>query len=519
MLDLTIEPLAQIERLNAHLLRDDGKWPIKCEEPVLTKLNTWAAIYENDREVIKRIAGWSAERGRPYKIDPLGERIADAWAAYLWGEDPRVLAGDENDQPLMDAMLGLDPEGGGGVLLASELERAAGVCVAEGEVWGRIYRDPTINRPLLEWHSRRAIVPLWSGSTLVAATLWTELAKLPGADEDAGKYVFRHFECHARGVLVNLLYRGETGKLGERVELTDHPSTAGLPELWAHGLPGMLLERIPNRLRRSVHLGVSDFEGILDYLIDLNEVASIGSTNMRLTARKRAVISSALAEQQTGVTDQSLTPEEPSLAAARRIKFDPAEDLLVEDPLDSELGRATSSPYRILEYSFDAEPLIAWQNNLVNNALSRVALTGQYVGVGDPAIGYAISGTAIRLRLIPTDKAGRAKARYWDDGAPRIFGNMVRLDALGVDKGGFGHEWNNAEANVKVERQPGVPVDGIEEAQRHSTLLAAGAESVETAIRDLRPGWSEDQIKEEVARIREDKATMSPGGMGSLLGV
>lgn len=515
MLDLTTELLSPIERLNAHLLRDEGKWPIECEQPILTKLNTWAAVYENDREQWKKIAGWPAQRGRPYKVDPLGERIADAWAAYLWGEDPRVLAGNEADQPLMDQMLGLDPAGGGGVLLASELERAAGVCVAEGEVWARIYRDPTVQRPLLEWHSRRQIVPLWTGSTLVAATLWTELSKLPGT-----KSVFRHFECHANGLLVNLLYRGEEGKLGDRVELTDHPATANLPELWQHGLPGMLMERIPNRLRRSVHLGVSDFDGILDYLVDLNEVASIGSVNMRLTARKRAVISAALAEAQRGVPDGTLTPEEPGSESIRsRVHFDPAEDLLVEDPLDAELGRAAQSPYRVLEYSFDAEPLIAWQNNLVQNALSRVALTGQYVGVGDPSVGYAVSGTAIRLRLIPTDKAGRAKARYWDDGLPRIIGNMVRLDSMPLERGGFGRDWTDTEANTKVERQPGVPVDGVEEAMRHQTLMGAGLESIETGVRELRPGWSEDQIKEEVARIREDKAAMSPGGMGSLLGV
>lgn len=517
MLDLTTSPVLQpIEQLVAHITRDDGKWPMECEEPILRKLNTWAAIYENDRDQWKKIAGWQNEQGRPYKIDPLGERIADAWAAYLWGEDPRVLAGDENDQEMIDQLLGLDPAGGGGVLLASELERAAGVAVAEGEVWARIYTDSTVApRPLLEWHSRRCIVPLWVGSRLVAAALVTELPDMP----DDGDDEFRHFEVHAPGVVVNLLYRGTDTKLGHRVELTDHPASAVLDEVWQHGLPGMLLERIPNRLRRTTRLGVSDYEGILDFLTDLNEVATIGSVNMRLTARKRAVISSAVADAQRNTTDETLTPEEPGLLHAKKVRFDPAEDVFVEDALDAELGRSGSSPYRVLEYSFDAEPLIAWQRNLIENALSRAALTGQYVGAGDPNVGYAISGTAIRLRLIPTDKAGRAKARYWEDGLPRILANMVRLDALPMEKGGFGRAWTNPEATPVVQRQPGLPVDGLEEAQRHSLLISAGVESIESAVRDLHSDWDEERVQAEVEAIRADKRAVTPGGAGSLLGV
>lgn len=514
MLDLATFP--PLEALNAHLLRDDGGWPLKCEQPILRQLNTWAALRESDKPTIKTIAGWTDEK-RQYRVDPLPERIADAWAAYLWGEDPRVLAGDEQDQPWMDELLGLDPTGGGAVLLASELERSAGLGVSEGEVWSRIYVDENVApRPLLEWHSRRHVVPLWVGPRLAATSLWTELPQLPG-DHDAGT-VWRAFELHAPGAVVNVLYRGKSSELGVRAELTDHPMTANIAEAWRHGLPGMLMERIPNRLRGSHKLGISDYAGILDFILDLNEAATIGATNMRLTARKRAVVSAAAAAASRRATDPTLEPELANAQATPRVTFDPAEELFVEDPLDAELGSSGGSPFRILEYSFDAQALIDWQRNLVETALSRVALTGQYVGTGDTNQGYAISGTAIRLKLIPTDKTGRAKARYWEDGLPRIVGNMVRLDALGAQSGGFGRGWAQPETTPTIQRRPGLPVDDLEEAQRHSTLITAGLESIQTAVRKLNPDWTEQQISDEVDAIRADKRAATPGTVGSVFG-
>lgn len=518
MLDLSQSDPA-IEALNAHLLRDGGKWPLKCEQPILAGLNTWAALAESDKDLVRKIAGWT-DPDREYRLDPLPERIVDTWAAYLWGDDPRVMAGNEGDQPLMDELLGLDPTGGGANQLASELERAAGIGVGEGEVWSRIYLDPTeAPRPLLEWHTRRHIVPLWRGPRLLAAAIWTELPAMPG-DDQAGKgkkEVWRSFECHAPGVVVNVLYRGGASDLGQRVPLEFHPATAVLVERWQHDLPGMLIERIPNRLRGNVQLGISEFAGIKDFLLDLNECATIGAANMKLTARKRAIISASVAQAAYGRYDETLTPEESPGMPRKRPRFDSAEDVFVADPLDAELGRSSGKPIEILEYSFDAQALIDWRQDLVQSVLSRVALTGQYVGTaGDQSTGYAISGTAIRLRLIPTDKSGRAKARYWDDALPKIIGNMVRLDA--APEPGYGRAWSNREATPLIERQPGIPTDEIEEAQRHSTLVAAGLESTETAVAALNPNRNAAWVAEEVGRIQAEQTRKTPGTIGSIFG-
>lgn len=520
MLDLSTGPRRAIEAMVAHLTRDNGAWPLKTEEPVLRLLNTFVAFRENDRAKLQEIAGW--DKKRRYHVDPLAERIADTWAAYLWGEDPRFIAGGKGavDQAMLDELLALDPTGGGSLLLASELERAAGMSVSEGEVWSRIYVDRTVApRPLLEWHSRRSIVPLWIGPRLVAAALWTELAPLPDDVKAKRDVVWRAVEAHAPGIVVNLLFQGTSQKIGKRVSLEAHPLTVALTEEWVHGLPGMLLERIPNRLRGNPKLGVSDYAGIQDFLLDLNEAATIGAVNMRLTARKRAVISSAAAAANTtgrrnDDLDNTAVGQRPP-----RAKFDADEEFFIDDPLDDALGSGGRDPFRIMEYSFDAESLIAWKQNLVETALTRVALSGQYVGTGEQNAGYAISGTALRLRLIATDQGGKGKARYWEDGLPRIVGNMQRIDAMDEAAGGFGRQWTDPSLTPILQRRPGIPVDGLEEAQRHQALVAAGLESVETGVRELHPDWGEERIKAEVELIRADRAAMTPGAIGSFLGV
>jgi hypothetical protein len=473
-------------------------WPLKGEQHLHRYLNTYRALYEHDHEALARIRSWDTRR--QYRVDPLPELIADAWAHYLFGEEPTVRPANDTDAGLLDELLTVNS-------FASELERAAGLAVAEGEIWSRIFVDMTVApHPLLDWVSRRNIIPLWIGPRLAAAAVVTELARPDSAPRSA---VYRHLEVHAPGVVVNALLVGRADKLGDRRPLTDHPETAELDETWQHGLPGMLVKRIPNRVRGTRAIGRSDFHGILDYLLDLNEAAAIGAHNMRLTARQRAVISNSIAQAHAGINgglpNQNVDEVDRSIPRAR---FDASEEVFVTDPLDSELGKA-GDPLRILEYSFDAQALIEWKRDLVESALTRVGLAPQYVGT-QSSDGYAISGTALRLRLIPTDATGRAKARYWDDALPGILATMAQLDGAPVDAGAFGRQWSDAVTEPVVERRPGLPADQVEEAQRHNTLVAGGLESVRTAVRALHPEWDDARVDEEVQLIREDRAAAAP---------
>jgi hypothetical protein len=505
-----------IEALLALAVSDDRKWPIAAERPILDRLNTWVAFRESDRDTIKRVANWRDKR-REYRVDPLPERIAEAWAHFLFGDDPTITPANETDAENLAAIIG-DNE------LPSELERAAGLCVSEGEVWARAYVDPAVAlSPLVDWLSRRVIFPLWGGPRLRAAAVVTELAD-PHGDKDT---VYRAFECHAAGIVANVLFQGSREKLGDEVGLEQHPATALLLEEWQHNLPPAgapdavgLLIRVPNRLRSDRRVGVSDYHGILDTLLDLNEATVIGAHNARLTARKRAIVSTSAVQNASTRNDLELEPEEAGAASliTRRntATFDSSEEVFVEDPLDAELGKAASSPFRVLEYAFDAAALIAWKRHLAEEALTRVGLTPQYVGtITDGSDGYAASGTALRIRLIATDKTGRGKARHWDDRVPKLLRVLALLDALSEANGGYGRQWADPGTPPVFERAAGLPEDELEEATRHQALVGAGIESPRAAIKDLHPDWDDDRVDEELDAIKASRPAASAlGGMG-----
>jgi hypothetical protein len=476
------------------------------------------ALLEGDREALREMAGWP--RDRPYKVDPLGGLIADAWADHLWGDDPTVTPAAESDVGLLDALL----EGNGD--LTGDLHAAERIVAGEGEAWWRVYVDREVaDVPLLEWHPRDSVIPLYVGRRLMAVALVTELT---GTGRGP---VWRHLEVHVDGAVEHVLFRGTKTKLGQARPLEDHAELAeladGLDEngdrmAWDHGLP-MLMGRITNgrrRIRSLGELGVSDLYGIRDELLSINEAKAIGDENMRLTAKRRVVVpESALTNAgeppfKGDLIDRGDGVLVPSSSGAGR--FDAGEDVLVSSNLDSELGRSPDGVFKVLEYSFDAAPLIEWKRDLIETALTRAGLTPQYVGVmtgqGD---GYAISGTALRLRLIPTTRAGRGKARPWDDQLPRVLALMAGLDTLPLEDGGFGRGWADAFTMPAVERAIETPQDEMEQSTVESTLVSARVRSRRTSIRSQHPDWTEEQVDEELAAIDADGAA---GGPAAALG-
>jgi hypothetical protein len=474
-----------------------GKWPPPREVEVARTIRTHRAFLESDREALRLVADWPADRG--YKVDPLPALIADAWADHLFGDDLTIAPADEADAGLLDLLL----DGNGD--LTGNLHAAEREVVAEGEKWWRIYVDTDVaDVPLLEWHSRDAVIPLYVGGRLKAVAFVTEL-------DGRGSTVYRHLEVHADGVVEHVAFRGTRTRIGATVRLDTVPGleelakAVGESQRWDHGL-GMLAGRITNgrgQDRRTL-TGVSDYARIADYLLDLNEAVTIGAENVRLTAKRRVVVpESAVQPAGPELVDRG----DGSFERRPRVGFDAGEDVLVSSSLDAELGTAGDGVFKVLEYSFDASALIAYKRDTVESALTRVGLTPQYVGVVGGEGGLALSGTALRLRLIPTTKAGRGKARPWDDELPVILGRMAELDRLPTEAGGFGRGWAAAEVPPAVERGEALPTDDVEEANVEATLVGAGVRSIFTSVKGQHPDWDDELVEAEVERIKADKAS------------
>lgn len=480
-------------------LRALRKWPPPTELKVRQKISLWAALRESDEPVLRRVMDWKHDRD--LLIDNLPEKIATAYGDLLFGEDPEWAPADDSDGDPLDAMV----EGWPGGLQSSEE-----TCVSEGEVWWRLAVNTAASfHPILTFHSRGDVVPLFFGGECIAVAFVSKLSSL--ADDDRSKTVWRHLEIHSAGFVANVLFEGRDNLLGEMRELAAHPEVAELAEVWEHGLP-MLAGRIVNRFGRHTHFGRSIYEGVWTRFLELNEAATIGRENMRLTAKKRAVVpASALRAAPAVAMTQAVAEANPDQAARpARPQFDAGEDLLVHDPLDVEEGREGQGPFRILEYSFDAAALIAHYQHVVETVCQRCDIVPQFIGSGD--FGSASSGTALRVRLLPTTNAAEGRGRRWDDQLPVITQRAQLLEALPVALGGFGRdaEWTNPGGLPSVERSSPLPRDENEEAQRISTLRTADAMSIRQGVVELHPDWADDLVDREVELIRADLAASVP---------
>lgn len=477
------------------ILESMPEWPPKREAKILHDLYLYQALRESDHAFLKP-ADW--REGRPYLIDPLAERIATAKADLIFGAEPDFTAAKDKDQALLEQLIE-------GNMVPSELQGAAEMAVSEGETWWRCYIDKELaDVPILDFHSRTVTYPYLRGKRIRAVAFITVIQD--------GDDAWRQVEMHATGLVANFLYkvplnqaRGETATrgvgqtqggarpFGEQVNLDQRPETEDLAEEWVHDLDSMLAGRVINKRGRKPWVGVSDYHGKVDLLLELNEVQTVGRENMKLTAKKRVQIDQSLLSPGTLVTGngQQITLPEP--------EFDSSEDVFVSEQLDEELGGGTGRvPFNVIEYSFEAEPLIAWKGDLEDTILIRCRVAPQLVGKHTE---QAQTGPALRARLLDSILDSQGKARYWDDETPRALQACQMVDALPQALGGFARGWQDATDAPAMKRKSALPEDETEEITNHVASLNAGLESQKTAIGALHPEWDEGRIQQEIDDI------------------
>lgn len=485
-------------------LEKGQNWPAPYDRQAIARIAKFAAYRESDEDALRAITNWPSDRD--LVVDPLPERISSAKADLLYGEDPSFGAADDRDQPNLDRIVERSD-------LPAELHWAEQIRSSEGEVWARIQSSPALDAPTISFHSREVVSPLYVGAALVAVAFTSEFEDPREADRERPT-IWRHLEIHSIGRVENRLYRGTKDRLGDLRPLTDFAETEDLQGVWDTGVPDMLPERILNRRGRDRVLGRSDYEGREQLLDALNEATTIGAENVRLVAKRRVVVPSDVVRRDPALPDSVDAGDGSRIPT--RARFDAGEDVLVASSLDEELGKdGGGGPFKVLEYSFDAAQLIAWQDSLVKTIASRCGLTVAFLGIGDDLAGAAATGTALRVRLLPATSSAHGTARPWTKAVPRLLMRAQLLDAAPVSAGGFGRTWSKAGDPPAVERTDPLPRDETEEVQRHVTATGGPVESIETAVDQLHPDWSDERKREEVQAIRTDiQASSALPGFG-----
>ena len=442
------------------------RWP---PDDAWRKCDELAAYRDSNIDYLEELHHPRWDRKREYIPDPLPGLISRAYADLLVGEPPQVEAADPADQDNVDLIVQQSD-------LASQSHVAAQIASSEGEVWWKVYTDRMVSdRPIVEFTSRRDVVALWrSGKPVAVAFVSTRSVSESYA-------VTRLLEVHEQGRIINLLYKGTTDVLGSRIPLSRDPELADLPDEWRHGLGVMLAGRIINKPALGYsNLGRSDYEGCQQLFLSLNEATTIGVENARLTAKKRLFV------------DRKYLDARGDLPGGA--------DVFLLDNKD--FGDGDKSGVYAIEYSFDADQLIAYQRDLVDRIITRAGLVAQWVGAS--VDGRAETGTALRVRMVPAVLATQGKALHFQQGMKDALVACQLVDNLGQQSGGFERPYANAGEPPMVELTDSIPPDPTEEAQRLSTLTVAELQSRRRSVRELHPDMTPEQVEEELAEIRSD---------------
>ena len=478
--------------------------------PIRAKYDEWAAWWEGDEQRLTGIyqaqhtsrpsqyaggvAGafarffWGKPRDQLKSSTrlhlPLAADLASTSAEQVYASNPVLTAPDNTAQAAIEQALA---DG----FMSTLMEGAESGAILGGR-FHAVTRDPSVHngRPFLTTIHADQAFPEFAWGELTAVTfVWTI--------ETRGEQRLRHLERHelnpaGHGIILHGLYRGTRASLGERIPLTDHPTTSALaealtadgetlnlpttPGLWCAYIPNMRPQRRWRTNPTGRYLGRSDLDGIEAWLDRIDAIYSELADDVDLT-RGRLIV------------DEALINTSPDLGTGtgfdldRRI-FTPIGSSLTDQPLIQEVQFTA----RVTELMTTIKALT---DKVITTAGWSLATFGEHDGDTD------ITATEIRAREARTLSK---RARRIDEETQHV-AHLARklLDLTGLQGRTVTVEWSST-----------VAPDLRELAETAQMLKVAQAASTYERVKLLHPDWADTQIIEEVTRIHTDGAAPLP---------
>jgi len=410
---------------------------------------------------------------------PLAGDIAETSANFLFSEAPSVKIVEANvmkaSQSYKDAQTELET-----LLIKTEFHRkileGAESCAAMGGIYFKIAWDMELSMypiPMIVQPDRA--IPEFSFGILKSVTFWKTL------ESDDAKVVLRLLETYERGLIKYDLYKGTCDKLGSKVELDYHPETAemedviytGIDDILAVYIPNML----PNKLDRNSCLGRSDYLGQEGLMNNLDELFSTWQKEI-LLAQGRILIPESYLEKING-----------------KDSFNVDRSLYVKLDMDPTIegSKITATQFEIRADQFEKTAL-----NLLERIITSAGYSPQSFGLN--ISGRAESGTALSMRERKSFATKNKKQAYWQ---PAI-SKLVELMILVYNEMLMGSIEENITLNVAF--SDGITNDLGELSASVKLLSDAMAASVETKVKLIHPDWNEEQVAEEVQKIKDENA-------------
>lgn len=346
-----------------------------------------------------------------------------------------------------------------------------------------------------------AIPEFDSAGSLVAVTLWQEY---PGD----GMRVLRYLERHAVGRIERALYEGTAVSIGKQVTLDRIEMGEALLKLDGVQLEGSTavlptgIDRLtatywrnrPTRRWRRLgdlsNLGRSDFELVEPLIDSYSEAWSSLMRDVRL-GKARAFVPPGALTRIGG--------------AGEGAYFDPDQEFFQEvNGLQPDAGA---------EVIKVEQPEIRWEAHLRTLAAIKQEILDaagwSLSSFGNPS-GVDASGTATATEVVDrTTKSERTrdeKARYFSSAANPFFRMLLELDSRLYRAGGA------AEVGELAIDFPDVSqVDPEKQARTFADLSNVRAISIEQMIRERKPDWDDDEVRDERDRILADIRDLGGG--------
>lgn len=487
-------------------------WP-PIPDAVRSPMAGWSAWYEGTPEALATYYafGYGSAQSRP-RVRPsqFAGGIVGALARFWWGQPQTSgqpakglhvpLAADiasASADMLFSEELGLDfgktPEAASKRLLEvldanswqALLPEASEVQAALGGVYLRAGWDTSIaDHPLLSVVHADHAVPEFRFDRLSAVTLWEVLRQ-------DGQEVWRHLERHEPGRIIHEVRQGSLNTLGRPIPLTEFPETADIKldgdNFIETGAKGLAVEYVPNvrpsrRWRNEPagrSLGRADIDGTEPLLDALDETWTSLLRDVRHGKSRIIAASSMLTNQGVG---QGATVDL-DREVFESVTFSQGENAKLTDLISAQ------------QFSIRVDEHLRTCAGLMGSIVRGAGYSGQSFGLDTDVAKTATEVSSIRDR---TRQTREKKTRYWTAALERFLPTIGEIDKHVFGKGG------------RVEVDVDFPADAttsLETTARSLQMLrAARAISTETAVALAQPGWSEDQVAEEVARILAEES-------------
>jgi A118 family predicted phage portal protein len=500
----------------------EGAWPPVEFAPAYSAYRDWDAWYDGSADKLRSVYRWRDSSGQSL---PPSQRVhAGQYAGglvgtisrWLWGSPPPAGARDgrihiplpadlartaadlifseppaitSENKAVTKRLEQLEEDG-----LHKLLLQSAEVASAFGDVYLRPVRDPDIypDRAFLAAVHADGAIPVIRWGRLLEVTFWSVLA----TDGDRVVRLLEHHEVvNGAGRIVHAVHEGTQDKLGRAVPLTEYATSAHLVDLLDEdgveptGLSRLDVVRIdntgPQRKWRTIaglkYLGRSDFDGNEPIFDNIDETWTNWMRDVRL-AKARIIVPEHMLQSQGRGAGATFDADREVWAAVATM-----------GNREAALGQQLHAEQFEIRWQEHQETADA----LVEQALRHAGLSSQTLGGDDGPSAQTATEVQARERMSFTTRGNRITGA-WKPGIATAVELLLEYErAWGL--GQVEPEKPNVEFGDSVS-------DGPETVARVVQLLnAASAISIETSVRMVHPDWDDTQVREEIARIREDQ--------------